>query len=63
MDRQAVKHYEQVLKSTIMQMQLNGASPSLHEQVEQLIASDRTDELEIQLAYNHVVRELVGEEY
>lgn len=60
MDRQVVKHYEQLLKSNIMQNQLNGVSKTLHEQVAQLIANDKDDKIEIQLAYNNVVREIVG---
>ncbi|KYG92122.1 hypothetical protein [Metasolibacillus sp. FSL K6-0083] len=63
MDRQVVKHYEQLLKSNIMQNQLNGVSKTLHEQVAQLIANDKDDKIEIQLAYNNVVREIVGEEH
>ncbi|WP_107942591.1 hypothetical protein MHH70_03460 [Metasolibacillus sp. FSL H7-0170] len=63
MDRQVVKHYEQLLKSNIMQNQLNGVSKTLHEQVAQLIANDKDDKIEIQLAYNNVIREIVGEEH
>ncbi|WP_042473601.1 hypothetical protein [Bacillus ndiopicus] len=63
MNRQAVKHYEQLLKSTIMQIQLNGASQTLQEQVSQWIANDKADKIEIQLAYDNVVQELVGEEF
>lgn len=61
MDQQIVKHYEQVLKANIMQIQLNGASLTLSEQVAQLVAKDRADQAEIRRAYDNVVRELVGE--
>lgn len=63
MDQQIVKHYEQVLKANIMQIQLNGASLTLPEQVAQLVAKDRADQAEIRRAYDNVIRELVGEAF